>query len=288
MRIIKTADAFAKINLTLDITGRDERGYHTLNSFMQTISLKDRVTAEVFSEDAFSVSFKTVPEEVCGCERDKNLCFKAAEKFCEVFGIKKGGINIVLEKNIPIAAGLGGGSSDCAATLRLLAKIFSVTDFAKLYEIAASLGSDVPFFLNGGLQKVSGTGDIITPVSGEISDIFVLVKPSAGLSAKEVYEKFDTLPFEKTDFTAKAEASDFSSEFFENGLENAAVLLCGDCKDISEKLRNLGAKNVLLCGSGTTVAGVFKSEGAAEKAVSNFGKEYFTAVCRPVYPIYTD
>lgn len=284
MRIIKTTDAFAKLNLTLDITGKKDNGYHTLESFMQTISLKDKVTVEVFKDKPFSISLRTVPDFSVDCHKEKNLCYKAAEKFCENFNITNGEINITLEKNIPIKAGLGGGSSNCAAVLRLLSEIFSVNDDEKLAKTAASLGSDVPFFLKGGLQKISGIGNITEPVKEKINAFFVIVKPDKGLSAKEVYEKFDTLPFIKTDFSKKAKDTDFSLLSFKNGLEKAAFLLCEVCRKIKDELILSGADNAFLCGSGAAVAGVFKDENTALGVISRLkDKYYFTLLCRPIY-----
>lgn len=287
MKVTRKISAPAKINLTLDITGTEKNGYHTLESFMQTVSLSDTVTTEYFPEENFKISLVTFPENAAGCKEEDNLCFVAAEKFCEEFGIKKGRISITLEKRIPIKAGLGGGSSDCAAVIKSMAEIFGIKDNEKILSLASSLGSDVPFFLFGGLCKVSGTGNRIKPYGEKTGGYFLLVKPPEGLSAGEVYKEFDRLPFCKIAFSENSEKGGFSPDSFKNGLEKAAFGLCFCLSKIKEKLLSCGAENAVLCGSGTTVFGVFKTESEAEAALLSlkkyFKEDYFTAVCRPVY-----
>ena len=242
--IKKETKAYAKVNLTLDITGKAENGLHTLESVMQTVSLFDRVTVFYDSKKPFSIDLSVIPET----DFPKD------------------------EKNIPIKAGLGGGSSDCAAVLRLLAEIFGV-EKKRLEKTASSLGSDVPFFLYGGSAKVLGTGNVIVP-TGESSDlIFLLAKPEKGLSAAEVYKEFDRLGGKKTSFTEEKE--------FGNGLEEAVFSLCPECFSLCEKLKAAGAEKTLVSGSGTTVFGIFRTEKDAENAKKDIDK-IFTAVCRAI------
>ena len=286
MRIIKKTDAFAKVNLTLDVVGVKENGYHYLESIMQTVSLKDSVIAEYVSESPFDIAFDVFPDSFVDCERKENLCYKAAERFCEVFGIDNGRIIISLKKQIPVMAGLGGGSSDCAAVIRLLSSIFKIDVLRdeRVVSVAASLGSDVPFFLKGGLRKISGVGEKTSPLKSKINGYFVMIKPKEGLSAKEVYDKFDEMPFVSTNFTREAEKSGLSFSSFGNGLETAGFILCPKCGKIKEDLLLAGADTSFLCGSGTSVCGIFKTYEAAEKAFFKFDKNnYFTSLCRPVY-----
>ena len=268
--IKKETKAYAKVNLTLDITGKSENGLHTLESIMQTVSLYDRVTVFYDDKKPFSIDLSVIPD--VDFPKEENLCYKAAKAFCEDFGVAAGKINIVLEKNIPIKAGLGGGSSDCAAVLLLLAEIF-VVEKKRLEKTAASLGSDVPFFLYGGNARVSGTGNIIVPTGDKTDLVFLLAKPEKGLSAAEVYREFDRLGGKITSFTEEKK--------FGNGLEEAVFSLCPECFSLCEKLRAAGSEKTLVSGSGTTVFGIFKTEEEAENAKKDIDK-IFTAVCRAI------
>ena len=268
--IKKETKAYAKVNLTLDITGKAENGLHTLESIMQTVSLFDRVTVFYDSKKPFSIDLSVFPET--DFPKEENLCYKAATAFAEDFGIASGEIKIFLEKNIPIKAGLGGGSSDCAAVLRLLAEIFGV-EKKRLEKTAAALGSDVTFFLYGGNAKVSGTGNVIVPTGESPCFVFLLAKPEKGLSAAEVYKEFDRLGGKKTSFTEEKELG--------NGLEEAVFSLCPECLCLCEKLKAAGAEKTLVSGSGTTVFGIFKTEKDAENAKKDIDK-IFTAVCRAI------
>ena len=237
---------------------------------MQTVSLFDRVTVFYDSKKPFSIDLSVFPET--DFPKEENLCYKAATAFAEDFGIASGEIKIFLEKNIPIKAGLGGGSSDCAAVLRLLAEIFGV-EKKRLEKTAAALGSDVTFFLYGGNAKVSGTGNVIVPTGESPCFVFLLAKPEKGLSAAEVYKEFDRLGGKKTSFTEEKELG--------NGLEEAVFSLCPECLCLCEKLKAAGAEKTLVSGSGTTVFGIFKTEKDAENAKKDIDK-IFTAVCRAI------
>lgn len=278
--IEKKTRAYAKLNLTLDITGKAKNGLHTLESYMQTVSLHDEISVAVDFDKPFSITLSAHP--TLGFETVENLCYKAATAFKEAFGTEKGAVFINLEKKIPVKAGLGGGSSDCAAVLRLLGEIFGA-DKKKLEKVAASLGSDVPFFLYGGVSRVSGTGDVIEKTDITADAAYLLVKPDEGLSAAEVYAEFDRLGGELTDFTAKVETDGFTPENYGNGLEKAVFSLCGECENICKRLGNAGAAKAVVTGSGTVAFGVFENEEKAKKALAEFDDAAFTAVCRPIY-----
>ncbi|MDE6656056.1 MAG: 4-(cytidine 5'-diphospho)-2-C-methyl-D-erythritol kinase, partial [Anaeroplasmataceae bacterium] len=172
--------AFAKINLALEV-GKEVDGYHQVQNLMIPIDLYD----ELFLEKAFEDSIE------CESEIENNICNRAIELFKEKFNIKEC-VHITLHKRIPIMAGLAGGSSDAAATLRGLNRLFE-TDASQedLYEIACKLGSDVPFFLSVQTAICTGRGEIIEPIDLDFKDVpFLIVKPDFGLSTKEVYDNY--------------------------------------------------------------------------------------------------
>ncbi|HBT20694.1 MAG TPA: 4-(cytidine 5'-diphospho)-2-C-methyl-D-erythritol kinase [Peptococcaceae bacterium] len=254
--------AYAKINLTLEILSKREDGYHNIVSVMQSISLCDRIRV------------KTEPDGIfveCSCPgvpggRD-NLAYKAADRLKKVLGIKKGAW-ISIEKGIPSAAGLGGGSSDAAAVLRALNLLWkgglSEEEFA---DLAKDVGADVPFFIRGGTALAQGIGEKLKKLSPIPTLWFVLVKPSFGVSTKEIYEKFDSM---EKDIKIRPSHGQLLTALYRNDLISAAphmvnmlegvtASLYPQVKDIMEVLSGEGCRKVLMCGSGPTVCGVVSS-----------------------------
>lgn len=179
----------AKVNLSLDITGRRADGYHTLSSVFQAIDCYDTLTIRRIENDA--------PMTLC-CQAEgvpcdsRNLVYRAAQRLLQAEEPR--GIAMTLEKNIPSQAGMGGGSSDCAAALLGIRALLglSVSDQA-LSELAASLGADVPFFLCGGTALAEGIGEILTPITDVPERILVVAKGREGVSTPEGYRKLDRL-----------------------------------------------------------------------------------------------
>lgn len=178
----------AKINLSLDITGRRTDGYHTLRSVFQAVGIYDRLTLTRTSPDEPLQLFCDSPDVPCDA---RNLVWKAAEA---LLGEKPCGFTIRLEKQIPSQAGMGGGSSDCAAALLGIRKLFAlpVSD-AELLEKAAKLGADVPFFLCGGTALCEGIGEILTPLKQVPVRELIMAKGSEGVSTPEGYRRLDAL-----------------------------------------------------------------------------------------------
>ena len=199
-----TEGAFAKVNLTLDVLDKREDGYHNLRSIMQTVSLHDDVHVtvgcegwqihcyrEVLPPDADE---NTEPELVtCGLPQDrKNLAWKAAEAFYARIGKKPEGLEIFINKRIPLEAGLGGGSADAAAVLRALNRAYdSPLSIPALCELGAQVGSDVPFCVMGGTALVEGKGELLTRLPPAPEFFVVICKPDFSVSTPELYQGLD-------------------------------------------------------------------------------------------------
>ena len=201
-----TEGAFAKVNLTLDVLDKREDGYHNLRSIMQTVSLHDDVHVtvgcegwqvhcyrEILPPDAAET---TEPELVtCGLPQDRdNLVWKAAEAFYARTGKTPEGLEIFINKRIPLEAGLGGGSADAAAVLRALNRAYdSPLSIPALCELGAQVGSDVPFCVMGGTALVEGRGELLTRLSPAPEFFLVVCKPDFSVSTPELYRKIDTV-----------------------------------------------------------------------------------------------
>lgn len=182
--------AYAKVNLTLDVLGKREDGYHDLQSVMQTISIRDDVEIDVGTGKPW----------VLECSREDlpqgkdNLAWKAAEVFCDALKIDPQGLAIRITKRIPSGAGLGGGSADAAAVLRALNRHFdSPLSILALAELGARVGSDVPFCVVGGTAMVEGRGERLRKLPDMPDCVFVVCKPEFSVSTPELYKKIDTV-----------------------------------------------------------------------------------------------
>lgn len=178
----------AKINLNLKITGKLENGYHAIESIMQTINLYDYLTISVENSDKNEIVLSGNSMEIPYDET--NLVYKAVKLYLETAGIKNKKINIYIEKNIPVSAGLAGGSTDGAGILYGLNKIFLCFDFEDLDNLCAKLGSDLNVCLHGGKILAQGRGEIITPLEFEEFNVSLIKPINLGISAKEAYTKF--------------------------------------------------------------------------------------------------
>ncbi len=189
--------AYAKINLTLDVTGVLKNGYHSIASIMQTISLYDEISVEKNNFGDIWV-YSDGGEFAKGMPLDEtNTCEKAAVEFLRYIRATDG-VDIHVKKNIPSQAGLGGGSSDAATVLRLLNRLFETKlSYDELRKLAAKVGADVPFLVTGGCALCEGMGEILTPIENGLTGYVLLKKPEFGISTPEAYRLFDEkkLPF---------------------------------------------------------------------------------------------
>jgi len=214
----------AKINLTLEILNKREDGFHNIQSIMQTIDLFDILTISVEKSENFEIKLSGTSDEIPYDE--KNLVYKAAELFfakCKNVKIQNAKCNIFIEKNIPVAAGLAGGSTDAAGTLWGLNEIFDRPLSKKeLHELCAQLGSDLNFCLEGGCQLTTRRGEILEPLNFCEFNLSLIKPKDLGISAKEAYTKFSQLE--------KKPNLDMTTKLVE-------ALKSGDC-DIEEYLHN--------------------------------------------------
>lgn len=281
--------AHAKINLSLDVLSKRPDGYHNISTIMQSLELYDTLYIAKRSEPGIILKTNVpfLPTD------SRNLVYKAAERFLHTADISTG-VEIELDKRIPVAAGLAGGSSDAAATLLAMNKLFSVNlPMSTLEDIAASLGSDIPFCLHGGTCLATGRGEILTHLNPFPHYYCILVKPDFDVSTRMVYENLSLssdLTHPDTDsMLAAISASDFDKalEFTGNLLENVTCELHPEISDIKATMLKLGAVASLMCGSGPTVFGIFKSRKHAETAYHKFKNSiyskhvYFTVISRP-------
>ena len=186
--------AFAKLNLTLDVLGKREDGYHNIKSIMQTISIRDDVEIDVGTGEPWTLecSQEGIPTD------ERNLAWKAAKVYCD--GLKKdpNGLTIRITKRIPSGAGMGGGSADAAAVLRALNRHYgSPLSILALAELAAQVGSDVPFCVLCGTAMCEGRGELLRKLPDMPDCVFVVCKPEFSVSTPELYKKIDQVAIPK-------------------------------------------------------------------------------------------
>ena len=262
--------AFAKINLSLRVLGKREDGYHELDTIFQTVSLLDtiKISAIESSEIAFSCDDRSLPTD------SHNLVVRAATALRDRVQAKKGA-RIRLEKRIPTHAGLGGGSSDAAATLIGLTRLWELkTSREEFNELAAKLGADVSFFLYGGTARGTGIGDRIEPLEDAPETFLLIVKPNANVSTADAYKALEkpalTSSNSKTILSRSEAKGFFDNQYLaslQNDFEAVAFTAAPEIERAKAALKNAGAQAALLAGSGSAVFGIFGSEDAQRRAI---------------------
>lgn len=273
-----TIKAPAKVNLTLDVTGKRPNGYHDLKMIMQTISVFDEIKLSLTEEEKIDLHMnKELPDKI---PAEKNLVYKAAALMKEKFDIK-GGFDIELQKNIPAAAGLAGGSSDCAAALIAINEVCELgLTTQELCDIGVKLGADVPFCIRKGTMLSEGIGEILTPLTPFRDVWVVLVKPDISVSTAYVYTHLDLPNLKYHPDTDKAieciDNGDISglSNVLSNVLETVTVPEYPVLTEIKEFLVQNGAAGSLMSGSGPTVFGIFKNKEDARRAYDKANEKY--------------
>ncbi len=271
----------AKINLALDVLYKRPDDYHEVEMVMTTVDLADRIElAEIAGKDIKIISHnRYVPDD------SRNLAYQAANLLKQRFNISSG-VAITIEKNIPVAAGLAGGSSDAAATLRGLNKLWklglSLDDLATL---GAEIGSDVSFCVYGGTALAKGRGEIITHLPAPPSCWVVLAKPTIGVSTADVYKRLDLQNVQHPNVPKMIEAindHDFKGvcAHLGNVLENVTLTLYPEVYHIKEQMKKFGADAVLMSGSGPTVFGLIEHDSRMNRVYNGL-----RGFCEHVYAV---
>lgn len=262
--------ARAKLNLHLRVLGRRADGYHRIETLFHALELHDDLWAE--PAPGFSLEVQAAGARVEVGAGEDNLVLRAARAYAATVPACSGA-RLLLRKRVPAGAGLGGGSADAAATLLLLDALQGrALGEAGLHELAAGLGADVPFFLRGGSQWGTGTGEVLTPVRGVPARSFLLVVPPFPCATAEVYKNFRAqLIGDPPQATIPAvNALSYKAlelpERFVNDLEAAAMARYPALAAIRDRVRAAGVGAVGLCGSGSTLFVAFDDEGARDRA----------------------
>ena len=274
-RIVMRAPA--KINLSLDVTGRRDNGYHDVRMVMQQIGLSD----EIIIEKTENSSFKQDTEKPCIIVEtnsmtlpvnEDNLVFKAAHLIMKECSIGTG-IHIFIDKKIPIAAGMAGGSTDAAAVLKGMNRIFDcgLTD-ERLRELGVKIGADVPYCIMGGTVLAEGIGEVLTPLPNMPGCIILIAKPGISVSTGYVYTEYDSLKDKKhpdvDGMTAAIKEGDIQkiSKLLGNSLEGVTQEKYPVIKIIKGIMLGNGAMGALMSGSGPTVFGLYDDNTKADEA----------------------
>lgn len=267
--------AYAKINISLDIVGKREDGYHLLEMIMQSIDLYDEISIEKQKENiTITCDKQYVPTD------ERNLAYKAAKLFKEEYNITSG-VSININKNIPVCAGLAGGSTDAAAVLKIMNKLFNINaSEEKLMELGLKLGADVPYCISGGTAVCKGIGEDVSKIRPFKDKILVLVKPPFGVSTKSVYQDFDlgkVRSHPKTDLLIKAIENDnleLVCNNMKNLLENVTLRKHKILMNIKEEMRRSGAIGTMMSGSGPTVFAFFDNMLSAQRCFEKMKLKY--------------
>ena len=283
-RTIRIA-APAKINLFLKVLGKRPDGYHDIFSWFQALDLADRITLTITDDTAIVITTNSpeVPTD------SSNLVYQAARRILDRAG-RTTGLLIDLDKRIPVAAGLGGGSSDAAAVIKGLNRLFDLRlSRDELSAIGLEIGSDVPFFFSRGQAEVSGRGEVVTDIELPVDYTVALVTPRLAIRAAEAYQRLSldlTEPIENSNFTCCREASELFGVISQvaNDLERALRKAYPVLDKIGDVLASTQAEVVRLSGSGPTVFGLYYSDAlVTEEFASSFvGKGWDLCFANPV------
>ncbi len=271
-------NAHAKLNLTLDITGREE-SYHTIDSLAVSIDLCDRIVLRKRKDALSFVTMHGMGSETLPPE--KNNALKAAEMFSKAFGVT--GANITIYKNIPMGAGLGGSSADAAGVLLGMKELYGVSDMGVVNSLADALGSDTKFLLSGGLARMQGRGTELTFFE-DVPEYYALILcPRHGVSSAACYRKYDELA--RTHAPCTEEAAKFllagesfwAARYCSNHLYDAAVALEPEIADALLSVKGFSPLGAAMTGSGSAVFALFPT-----RELAAWAKSRYTGRCRAI------
>jgi 4-diphosphocytidyl-2-C-methyl-D-erythritol kinase len=272
----------AKINLSLDVLHKRNDGYHEVQMIMTMVDLADRLEMEELPSDTILISSQSgyIPLD------EKNLAFQAAKLMKERYNVRKG-VYIHLDKRIPVSAGLAGGSSDAAATLRGLNRLWGLgisTD--ELCTLGKELGSDVPFCIAGGTALATGRGEKLSIVGSPPQCWIILVKPPIQVSTADVYGRLRADAIERHPPTQQLLQAIDDGDYYKmcrslgNVLEDVTMELHPQVRTLKQLMLKLGADGALMSGSGPTVFGIVKRESKAAKIYNGL-----RGFCKEVYAV---
>lgn len=281
MIVLRTS---AKLNLYLRVLGKRSDGYHEVDTLYQPVSLYDDLVLRKI-KDGITIAGDdpSIPWN------ESNICVKAAQKMIETTGIR-GGVDIRVSKRIPAGSGLGGGSSDAAATIMGLKELYGLTlSKRELMEIASEIGSDVPFFVFGGPATGKGKGDLLEPAEGLPGGWILLVKPDVSISTEWAYLNLNK-GLTRVDYEDKLNALKAGLVRFPeidlkafNSFERIVVENFPEVREVLEELRSEDSILCAMSGSGSACFAVFSEERMAEEALSRqIGRRAFATITRPV------
>ena len=278
--------AFAKLNLTLDVLGKRDDGYHDLQSVMQTVSIRDDIEIDIGTGKPWCL--KCDKEDIPTDER--NLAWKAAKVYCEALGKDPGGIEIRITKRIPSQAGMGGGSADAAAVLRALNRHYGdPLSIMALAELGAEVGSDVPFCVLCGTAMVEGRGEKVRKLPDMPDCIIVVCKPEFSVSTPELYKKIDEVAIAN-----RPDNQSMESALLAGDLEKVAHNLCNvfdpvvtedhlELNYIKSNFHQNGAVGYQMTGSGSACFAIVSEFEVAAVLCSMLKENYPNIyICKPV------
>ena len=283
-----TEIGYAKINLALDVTGRLDNGYHLVKMIMESISLSDTLTYTCSSESGIRLTcdlsgISTGTEVLELSSGEDNLIVRAARALLNAAGVDESqiGLDIALVKNIPMAAGMAGGSADAAATLRAINRLYDCgMSIDELCAIGVKLGADIPYCIRGGSYLSEGIGEVLTAIAMPPKAHILVIKPNIDVSTKYVYEHLDTEGVEThpdvdgmVEALAKGDLIGITDRLG-NVLRDVTVGKYPIVLELEEFMKEHGAMNALMSGSGPTVFGIYDDELRCRQAMELAQKQY--------------
>lgn len=278
--------AYAKINISLDITGKRDDGYHDMVMVMQTVSICDDIKISLNDSGVIRSysNLRFIPGD------DRNLAVRAAKRYLEEIGEQVSGLRIDMHKDIPVGAGMGGGSSDAAAVLRGMNKLFDDRLSAdELQKLAEDVGSDTAFCVKGGTALAEGRGEILTELPAFPDSIFVVCKPGFSISTPELFKKIDAAPLRRHPDTAgildaldKGDLREICRRMY-NVFEDVDDRRMRTVTEIKNRLMDFGTLGSIMTGTGSAVFGIFDDENKAQLAMESLKQDYrFCYIAKPV------
>ena len=286
-----TLEAYAKINLYLDIVSRRENGYHDIKGIMHKLSLSDTVTVAISEADESKITLTCSQDDIP--TDSKNIAYRAAELYLTKYAQRPYNVAIHIEKRIPAAGGLAGGSTDGAAVLRAMHTLLGNAEYTQLIADSASLGADLPFCMADGAMITEGIGDVLTPCPSLPECAILICNTGEGVSTPAAYARLDGIynDFAETCFdevrfsllTRGLDTGNLSliSEGMYNIFEEAVLPDCPLASNVKQIMLMHGAVGAMMSGSGSTIFGLYRNEADAQEAytvLSSLG--YVTHICK--------